>query len=350
VLSTISLVDCQVPVQDKRLKKAMQWTVSNQIRVDYGDWKVYRPQLPSGGWAFEYANTWYPDVDDTAACVLALVKQDPKSSRSETVRLATQWMLGMQNRDGGWAAFDVNNDKLFLNQIPFSDMDSLCDPSSPDVTGRVIEAVGLVLETCPDHPLKEEIMRATEAGVAYLRRTQETQGSWFGRWGVNYVYGTSNVLCGLARAGIPASDPMVERGLRWLRQVQNQDGGWGESLASYADSKWMGKGESTASQTGWGLMGLLAYFRPESAHYSALVKSVEKGVKWLVGSQVVAEPDPEGAFEGGKPLPKAAGSTWSEHQFTGTGFPNHFYLRYHLYRHYFPMMALGRYLESLTSS
>jgi squalene-hopene/tetraprenyl-beta-curcumene cyclase len=341
VLSTISLVDSGTPSSDKRLKKAMQWTVKNQIRVDYGDWKVYRPNLISGGWAFEYANTWYPDIDDTAACILALLKQDPKSARSETIARAVEWVLGMQNRDGGWAAFDVNNDKLFLNQIPFSDMDSLCDPSSPDVTGRVLEAFGLLLELDPEYALQKELESACKLGVDYLRASQESEGSWFGRWGVNYVYGTSNVLCGLARLRVPTTDPMVERGVRWLRQVQNQDGGWGESLASYSDPKWMGKGESTASQTAWGLMGLLAYATPTTPTF----KAVERGVQWLVESQVAARPDPSGTFEGGVPLPKTSGRTWDERQFTGTGFPNHFYLRYHLYRHYFPMMALGRYLD-----
>jgi squalene-hopene/tetraprenyl-beta-curcumene cyclase len=345
VLSTISLVDCKSPPHDKRLKKAMQWLVKNQIRVDYGDWKVYRPHLTSGGWAFEYSNTWYPDIDDTAACLLALLKQDPKSAQAEPVKVAVEWILGMQNRDGGWAAFDVNNDKLFLNQIPFSDMDSLCDPSSPDVTGRVLEAFGLLLKIHPDFEMRMQVEDACGPALKYLRATQENQGSWFGRWGVNYIYGTSNVLCGLAQLGIPGTDPMVERAVRWLRQVQNQDGGWGESLASYSDPKWMGRGETTPSQTGWALMGLLAYVSPTSNEF----KAIEKGIQWLVEKQVASQGDAFGIFEGGKSVPQSRGRTWKEQQFTGTGFPNHFYLRYHLYRHYFPMMALGRYLEAVDS-
>ncbi|MDR3606308.1 MAG: squalene--hopene cyclase [Oligoflexia bacterium] len=347
VLGTVSLVDSGTQPSHPRLKKAMDWVKKNQIRVDHGDWKVYRPNLTSGGWAFEYANTWYPDVDDTAACILALLKQDPKSARGDTVKHAVEWVLGMQNRDGGWAAFDVNNDKLFLNQIPFSDMDSLCDPSSPDVTGRVLEAFGLLTKILGDTAptaecsipasMRNQLDEACKRGINYLRATQESAGSWLGRWGVNYIYGTSNVLCGLSQLDIPADDPMIERAVRWLRQVQNHDGGWGESLASYSDSKWMGRGESTASQTAWALMGLLAYRSPAST------SSVDKGIAWLVDKQVEATPSE--VYEGGKLLPKAHGGTWKEPQFTGTGFPNHFYLRYHFYRHYFPMMALGRYLQ-----
>jgi squalene-hopene/tetraprenyl-beta-curcumene cyclase len=245
--------------------------------------------------------------------VLGYLKQDPASARGEPVRRAVAWMRSMQNRDGGWAAFDVENDREFLNQIPFSDMDSLCDPSSPDVTGRVLEALGLLGD-----PADADACRR---GIDYLRRSQEPQGSWYGRWGVNYVYGTSNVLNGLARQGIPASDPMVERGLRWLLEVQNQDGGWGEGVESYVDRSRMGIGPSTASQTAWGLMGLLAYLPP--AH-----EAVRAGIRWLVDRQ---RTEGEGA------------GSWDEAEFTGTGFPRHFYIRYHLYRHYFPLMALGRF-------
>ena len=219
----------------------------------------------------------------------------------------------MQNRDGGWAAFDVENDRVFLNQIPFSDMDSLCDPSSPDVTGRVLEALGVLAD--PRHG------GACRRGLAYLRRSQEKEGSWFGRWGVNYVYGTSNVLCGLSRLRVPRTDPMVARALRWLASVQNEDGGFGEGVATYADRSAMGRGPSTASQTAWGVMGLLAYLPPTD-------EAVARGVAWLVDRQVASGP--------------AAGS-WEEEAFTGTGFPRHFYLRYHMYRHYFPLMALGRF-------
>ncbi len=340
VLSTISLVDSGTPPDAQRLKDAMRWVADRQVRVDYGDWKIYRPDLVSGGWSFEYFDTWYPDVDDTAAVLLALLKQDPGSATSAVVGRAVEWMLGMQNKDGGWAAFDVDNDKLFLNQIPFSDMDSLCDPSSPDVAGRVLESFGLLLQVAAEKlpaALVDRLEGSCARGIRYLRATQETQGSWFGRWGVNYVYGTSNVLCGLSRLGVSAHDPMVMRALAWLEHVQSPSGGWGESLSSYAEKRWMGRGEPTASQTAWALMGLLA-FRPASD------PAIERGVAWLVEHQLEARP--VGAKEGGVPVPEPRGSTWNETHPTGTGFPNHFFLRYHLYRHYFPMMALGRYLQA----
>jgi squalene-hopene/tetraprenyl-beta-curcumene cyclase len=342
VLSVIALIDCGVPRDEPRLRRAMTWVLERQVTSDHGDWRIYRPALVPGGWSFEYENTWYPDVDDTAAVLLALLKQDPSSASGEPVRRGVEWTLGMQNRDGGWAAFDVDNDKVFLNQIPFSDMESLSDPSTPDVTGRVVEALGLLLEVTEGAfgvptALRRRVARAAHRGVSYLRQTQEDAGAWFGRWGVNYLYGTSNVLCGLARAGVPQTDPMVGSALRWLRQVQAPDGGFGESLASYSDKRFMGRGEPTASQTAWGVMGLLSYLPADDP-------AVIRGVRWLLDRQVPAPT--EWAREGGQPLPTAQGRTWEERAATGTGFPNHFYLRYHLYRHYFPMMALGRYLRA----
>lgn len=313
ILALIGLLDSGESPADPRLVAARRWIERMQLTNDWGDWKVYDPHGEPGGWAFEYANSWYPDVDDTAAVIVGLLKHDPASRGGEVVRRAAAWVASMQNRDGGWAAFDVNNDRLFLNEIPFSDMDSLCDPSSPDVTGRVLEAFGML-----DAP---HLRAASRRGVAYLRRAQEPEGSWYGRWGVNYVYGTSNALNGLARQRVPASDPMVARALGWLDSVQNADGGFGEGLESYADRAAMGRGPSTASQTAWGVMGLLAYRSPEDA-------AVRRGIAWLVERQLGA-----GEAEG----------SWEEEAFTGTGFPRHFYLRYHLYRHYFPLMALGRF-------
>jgi len=312
-LSLVALADSGYDGADPRLATVRGWIDRKQILAEYGDWKVYNRRGPPGGWSFEHVNTWYPDVDDTAAVVLALVKGDPAYRTSEVVRRGVAWMLSMQNPDGGWAAFDVKNDRLFLNQIPFSDMESLCDPSSPDVAGRVLEALG-ALGT-------REHRAACRRGIEYLRRSQEKEGSWFGRWGVNYVYGTSNVLNGLARQGVRATEPMVVRALRWLESVQNEDGGFGEGLESYSDRAAMGRGPSTASQTAWGVMGLLAY-RPASD------PAVLRGIEWLVDRQLDSGP--------------AAGS-WAEEESTGTGFPRHFYIRYHMYRHYFPLMALGRF-------
>jgi squalene-hopene/tetraprenyl-beta-curcumene cyclase len=312
ILALTALVDAGVAPADPRLVAVRRWIEERQITGARGDWQVYNRRGTPGGWAFEYANSWYPDVDDTAAVVIGFLKQDPTSRGTASVQRALAWMGSMQNRDGGFAAFDVDNDRTFLNEIPFSDMDSLCDPSSPDVTGRVLEAFAIAGEASSD---------AAARALAYLRRSQEPEGSWFGRWGVNYVYGTSNVLNGLARAGVPGSDPMVARALRWLESVQNDDGGFGEGLESYADRSRMGQGPSTASQTAWGVMGLLA-FRPASD------RAVQRGVAWLVARQVEAGP---------------ASGSWREEEFTGTGFPRHFYIRYHLYRHTFPLMALGRF-------
>jgi len=291
------------------LARARDWVTRLQIFDEHGDWRVTNPKGRPGGWSFEYVNTWYPDVDDTAAVVIAFLKHDPASRTSEAVTRAVDWIVSMQNDDGGWASFDRENDKTFLNEIPFSDMESLCDPSTPDIVGRALEALGIL----GDPKYRDVCAR----GIAYLRASQEPEGSWFGRWGVNYVYGTSNVLASLACQRIPADDPMVVRALGWLRSVQNDDGGWGECLESYAKRALMGKGPSTASQTAWGLMGLLAYLPRDD-------QAVQRGIRWLLDRQT-----PEGS--------------WDEDEFTGTGFPNHFYLRYNLYRHYFPLMALGRF-------
>jgi squalene-hopene/tetraprenyl-beta-curcumene cyclase len=307
ILMMVALVDAGLG--DETLVEARQWIEKRQVLCDRGDWKVSNPAGRPGGWSFEYCNTWYPDVDDTAAIITGFLKHDPSSATSEVVQRAVDWMISMQNDDGGWAAFDKNNDKIFLNDLPFSDMASLSDPSTPDIVGRVLEALGLL-----DDPRHRDVCAR---GIAYLRKTQEPEGSWFGRWGVNYVYGTSNVLCALSRQRIGAADPMVARAVAWLRSVQNADGGWGECLESYGNRALMGKGRSTASQTAWALMGLLAYLPAEDP-------AIERGIAWLVATQTPA-------------------GSWDEAEFTGTGFPNHFYLRYNLYRHYFPLMALGRY-------
>jgi squalene-hopene/tetraprenyl-beta-curcumene cyclase len=307
ILMMVALVDAGL--DDESLEKSRAWITKLQVLCDRGDWKIGNPQGRPGGWSFEYANTWYPDVDDTAAIVTGFLKQDPTLATSESVRLAVEWMISMQNDDGGWAAFDKNNDKIFLNDLPFSDMASLSDPSTPDIAGRVLEALGIL-----DDPKYKDVCAR---GLAYLRASQEPEGSWFGRWGVNYIYGTSNVLCALSRQHVSAADPMPARAVAWLRVVQNADGGWGECLESYGNRALMGKGRSTASQTAWALMGLLAYVPADDP-------SVARGIAWLLSKQ------------------NAQGS-WDEEEFTGTGFPNHFYLRYNLYRHYFPLMALGRF-------
>ncbi|KAL4802584.1 squalene cyclase [Aspergillus unguis] len=281
-LMTIALCDCSLPDR-RQLGQSIDWIDNKQLRDDPGDWRVNRPSLPGGGWSFEYQNTWYPDVDDTAAVILAHVKSDPGSVHSDRIMAAAQWIVGMQNADGGWAAFDVNNTKEWLNKIPFSDMDSLCDTSCADITGRILEAFGLMikiadragesLHTCG---LQQACMR----GIHYLAATQEKDGSWFGRWGCNYIYGTSHALCGLAYfMHVHKVDNAVQGGLQWLKKKQRADGGWGESLLSYKNIDT--NQESTPSQTGWALMALIA-------HLPCTDPAIERGIQYLISSQTDA--------------------------------------------------------------
>ncbi|KAK8109493.1 terpene cyclase [Apiospora kogelbergensis] len=328
--------------QDERLRQTVRWIKSHQLLGPEGDWRIYNPALEAGGFSFEYSNTWYPDVDDTAAAILALVSQDAAAALdSATVASAAAWICGMQNRDGGWAAFDLDNDRLWLNRIPFSDMDALCDPSSADVTGRILEAFGLMQRHAArgaflDARTLDRIGRACPRGVAYLLRQQERDGSWYGRWGANYVYGTSNALCGLAY--FAEGDDEVEDAVRaaagWLEAAQNpDDGGWGEDLRSYRDPERAGRGApSTPSQTAWALMGLLAACKGKTS------PAIEAGIRHLVETQVYSGGADRGSTQ--------SMATWAERQYTGTGFPNFFYIGYTMYRHYFPIMALGRYLTA----
>ncbi len=223
-----------------------------------------------------------------------------------------KWIVAMQNSDGGWGAFDRDNDAEFLCAVPFADHNAMIDPSTPDITARVLEALADW-----DYTLGNSIV---DRAIEYIRQTQESDGSWFGRWGVNHIYGTWQVLVGLARIGYPLQDPMIQRGADWLESTQQACGGWGESPASYDDPAYRGKGNVTASQTAWALLGLIAAGRTASA-------TVSRGVNYLIKAQNDA-------------------GTWDESEFTGTGFPRVFYLRYHMYPHYFPMLALGTYARS----
>ncbi|KAK0704500.1 terpenoid cyclases/protein prenyltransferase alpha-alpha toroid [Lasiosphaeris hirsuta] len=342
------------------ITNALVWARPRQITTHASpkvpaDWSIPRPRLPPGGWAFEYNNTQYPDVDDTVIGLLDYLLHSPTPAAvySPLVTRAATWILGMQNkRDGGWAAFDTDNDSYWLNELPFSDMDALCDGSSPDAAGHVLEGFGVLLKLHRKfggigvrrhggvekgghghdlEPLFTHIVSSSHTGIAYLERTQEPFGGWFGRWASNYLFGTSNVLCGLAYfigedARVP---PMVRRGLAWLQSVQNEDGGWGEGLDSYVDIGRAGRGKSTPSQTAWALMGLMPYVNLGRTG-DGLAEAMTRGVEWLVAHQ------DEKHFGSGN------GATWSEDVYTGTGFPGHFYLGYDFYRHYFPMMALGR--------
>ena len=330
ILMSLGLLDCGVDTSDKNLCQAIDWVKRRQLFGPEGDWRVYNPQRLSGAFSFEYANVWYPDIDDTAAAIQAFVKRDQQAAGSLSVTAALEWILSMQNRDGGWGAFDKENNYLFLNKIPFSDMGALCDPSSADLAGRVLEAYGLVREASAsvkvDETLLKQITTSTDRAIAYLTSTQEPKGAWYGRWGCNYIYGTSNVLCGLAYHINPRTHTIIHRALTWLQLAQNADGGWGEGLDTYIHPERAGCGVSTPTQTAWAVMGLLPYLGKED-------KVIQKGVEYLVRTQT------------GKEERRGGGATWPQRQYTGTGFPGHWYLGYTFYPHYFPMMALGRYLR-----
>ncbi|WP_399083395.1 squalene--hopene cyclase [Streptomyces sp. BBFR2] len=310
-LATIALADAGLPADHPQLVKAADWMLAEQIDRP-GDWTVRRPHLPSGGWGFEFENDNYPDIDDTAEVVLALrrvVHPDPRRVE-EAVARGARWSAGMQSKNGAWGAFDADNTSPFPNRLPFCDFGEVIDPPSADVTAHVVEMLADLGRA--GHP-------RARRGLAWLLAEQEPDGAWFGRWGTNYLYGTGSVVPALAAAGLPASHPAIRRAVAWLERVQNTDGGWGEDQRSYQDKEaWAGRGASTASQTAWALMALLAAGERES-------EAVRRGVSWLVRTQ------------------REDGS-WDEPHFTGTGFPWDFSINYHLYRQVFPLTALGRYL------
>ncbi|MEV0369026.1 squalene--hopene cyclase [Streptomyces sp. NPDC050636] len=310
-LATIALADAGLPADHPQLVKAADWMLAEQIDRP-GDWTVRRPRLPSGGWAFEFENDNYPDIDDTAEVVLALRRvAHPDPQRVDAaVRRAVRWNVGMQSKNGAWGAFDADNTSPLPNRLPFCDFGEVIDPPSADVTAHVVEMLADVGRT---HDPR------TRRGIDFLLAEQEPSGAWFGRWGTNYIYGTGSVLPALAAAGIPGSHPAVRRAVGWLERVQNDDGGWGEDQRSYQDKAWAGRGASTASQTGWALMALLAAGERDS-------EAVRRGVRWLAETQ------------------REDGS-WDEPYFTGTGFPWDFSINYHLYRQVFPLTALGRYVN-----
>jgi squalene-hopene/tetraprenyl-beta-curcumene cyclase len=309
-----AMVDSGADPAHPALVKAGEWLISKQI-LDYGDWKVKNKAGQPGGWAFEFENRFYPDLDDSAVVVMALagVKLPNEARKQGVIARGVEWMATMQCRAGGWAAFDLDNDKNWLNSVPYGDLKAMIDPNTADVTARVLEMLG----SCQ---LTMESDRVSKA-LAYLYQEQETDGSWFGRWGVNYIYGTSGVLSALSVLNPDQHRSPIERGVNWLLSCQNPDGGWGETCRSYNDPSLKGKGVSTASQTAWGLIGLLD---AGSALGQFAESAIAAGIQYLLETQ-----NPDG--------------TWDEVEFTGTGFPCHFYLSYHLYRQYFPLIALGRY-------
>jgi squalene-hopene/tetraprenyl-beta-curcumene cyclase len=289
--------------------QAAKWLASMQI-FRKGDWSVKLPDLPPGGWAFEFDNNWYPDVDDTAVVLMLLYRHlDKEFISPENLETGLRWILGMQGRDGGWAAFDVNNNMKLLNQLPFGDLEAMIDPSTVDLTGRALEVLGLAGYDMSSRPVKR--------GMAFIRKNQEQDGSWWGRWGVNYIYGTWSVLSGLESVGEDMTKPYIRYAVRWLNSSQKPDGGWGECCESYADPGLKCYGQSTPSQTAWAMLALIAAGEGAS-------EAVQKGAEFLIGRQ---KPD----------------GTWDEEEFTGTGFPKYFMIRYHNYRNCFPLMALGKY-------
>ncbi|PSB07047.1 squalene--hopene cyclase [Pleurocapsa sp. CCALA 161] len=296
------------------LVKGGQWLLDKQI-LDYGDWAVKNKSSTPGGWAFEYENRFYPDVDDSAVVVMGLsqIKLPHESQKQQAIARCLNWITSMQCKPGGWAAFDLNNDQDWINLIPYGDLKAMIDPNTADVTARVLEMLG-------ECNLAMEDARVRKA-IAYLIKEQEPDGSWFGRWGVNYIYGTSGVLAALSLIAPIAYQEQIDRGAAWLVSCQNADGGWGETCASYEDKNLKGTGISTASQTSWALLGIMAAI---AATKFAAQATVDRGIEYLLNTQ-------------------QSDGTWDEAQFTGTGFPCHFYLKYHLYQQYFPLQTLARY-------
>jgi squalene-hopene/tetraprenyl-beta-curcumene cyclase len=295
-------------------KQGLDWLLPRQVLDVKGDWAVKRPQVRPGGWAFQYNNDYYPDLDDTAVVVMSMDRmRRVNGSRDYDTAIARgrEWIEGMQSRDGGWGAFDVNNLEYYLNNIPFSDHGALLDPPTEDVTARCISMLAQLGETA-------QTSESVAAGIEYLRRTQLAEGSWYGRWGLNYIYGTWSVLCALNAAGVSHQDPMIRKAADWLVSIQNADGGWGENATSYRlDYRGWEQAPSTASQTAWALLGLMATGQVEHP-------AVARGVRYLMATQ-------------------SEKGVWDEQRYTATGFPRVFYLRYHGYSKFFPLWALARY-------
>ncbi|HZU35402.1 MAG TPA: prenyltransferase/squalene oxidase repeat-containing protein [Gemmataceae bacterium] len=340
-LTLIGLADAGLSVLNPAVEKGVRWLLEREVRRR-GDWSLLNRNVEPGGWFFEYRNGFYPDVDDTAMVLMALARTAAPSSATNghhgthppgggpepvppvlpphsplptgrAMQRGIRWLLAMQNKDGGWAAFDRGINRDVLTKVPFADHNAMLDPSCPDITARVLEALGHYGYTVA-HPRVQKALK-------FLEKTQDRRGCWIGRWGVNYLYGTWQVLTGLRRVGFDMQQPMVRRAVAWLKGVQQMNGGWGESCRSYDDPKLAGQGPPTASQTAWALLGLLAAGEADS-------DTVQLGIEYLVATQ-----GPDG--------------NWQEEWFTGTGFPKVFYLKYHMYRLYFPLMALTRYAQAV---
>jgi squalene-hopene/tetraprenyl-beta-curcumene cyclase len=313
-LAAKALLEAGLPSDHPALREAAKWLIEHQI-FKKGDWSIKRPELEPGGWAFEFYNDWYPDVDDSAVILMVMAEAayDNAAARERAIKLGVNWVMGMQSKDGGFAAFDVDNDSEWLNQTPFADLEAATDPTCADLTGRVLEMMAAVGYRA-EHPVARR-------AITWLKRNQESDGSWWGRWGVSYIYGTFSALSGLRAIGVDVGESWIKRAVAWLKSVQNADGGWGETCLADKYPALKGKGTSTPSQTAWALIGLLA-------GESEICENAMRGVAWLEERQ-----NHEGR--------------WEDSEFTGTGFPKHLYLRYHMYAHYFPLMALGRFRQRI---
>jgi squalene-hopene/tetraprenyl-beta-curcumene cyclase len=309
-----ALLDSGLPADDPALIKSGEWLLKKQIKDITGDWAVKNPNAKPGGWAFEFENDFYPDVDDTIQIISVLHRiAIPERDKGVALKLGLDWVISMQNDDGGWGAFDRNQFQTLVDHIPFSDHGACLDPSSPDIVGRMLEFFA-----DRGYRADDPMMRRA---LDYIWRTQESFGGWWARWGINYIYGTWCVLTGLKALGWDMSDERVVRAVKWLKSIQKDDGGFSECPSSYLKKRYIPISESVPSQTGWALMGLVAAGKATGA-------SARFAAEYLFNNR------------------NPAGS-WDERHYTGTGFPGHFYIRYHGYRHFFPLMALGRYQRAL---
>jgi squalene-hopene/tetraprenyl-beta-curcumene cyclase len=311
--AVFALAESGVAANDPRLVQPCEWMLKKQV-TRRGDWYVKNRKAAPAGWYFEFNNEFYPDVDDSAQVMLALsrVKTSNESYHIKSVQRALDWIVSMQCKNGGWASFDKDNNRMVFQQIPFADHNAMLDPATVDITGRVLECLASYGYSLKDQPVRR--------AIEFIMREQEPDGSWFGRWGVNYIYGTMQVLRGLESIGVDHHEPFVQQAVEWLRMMQNPDGGWGERCDSYDDPNAKGVGPSTASQTAWAVMGLLAANDTRS-------DSLQRGIAYLLKTQL-------------------RDGSWDESLYTGTGFPRVFYLMYYMYRHYFPLLALTVYAKA----